>query len=387
MNVGVYHRSVGWDSVGGIAVFLQKMSMRLASRHTVTMYTSADEEVLPELRNSDVRVVQVDREHIHDLLRPLDEHVFPTSLADNLSFFFASKLAGLLDRLDGREDVLLTGLWPDDILVSRAVDVPVVYEYHSNLRQVGLGTKLHHRLSRSPVRLANSETTARTLETEASISVDGIVNPGVDLGEFEDTDGDRFDASSDHIVTVGRQHREKGIADLVRALDEMESDPILHLVGDGPHAESFDRLAVQLGVDDQVHRHGRVPRDDLLDLYASADVSCNPSHHESWCMTNFEAMAAGTPVVTSNLPAIMEYAEDGENCLLVTPGSASEIADAVDTVLQDEDLAARLAGRGRATAESYSWERQAEALEPYLYQASSNGAVWSERQSTASRGP
>jgi glycosyltransferase involved in cell wall biosynthesis len=77
-------------------------------------------------------------------------------------------------------------------------------------------------------------------------------------------------------------------------------------------------------------------------------------------------MAAGTPVVTSDLPAIREYAEDGDNCLLVPPKSPDEIAMAVRTVLEDDELAALLARRGRETAERYTWQRQSEALETHL---------------------
>jgi glycosyltransferase involved in cell wall biosynthesis len=368
MKIGIYHQRVAWNSVGGIAVFLQQMAIQLSEKHDVTVYSSADEATVPELASSNVDVVRVDRSRTMSLLRPINYFV-PDGLYSAVAFFLAARSDGTIDRINEHEDVLITGLEDDSFIVSRAVDTPTVYEYHINLGNVGFGTWLHDKVSDPAVRLANSETTARTIERELSITVDGIVTPGIDLAEFEAPERNRFDDDTDHVVTVARQHREKGIIELIEALATLSPVPTLHLVGTGKHSDQFAERAADLGIATQLRQHGRVPRDILPDMYASADVSCNPSHHESWCMTNMEAMAAGTPVVTSNLPAIREYAEDGKNCILVEPKSINDIADAIESILRDDDLANRLRDGGKATAHEYSWARQAEQLEKYLRQA------------------
>ena len=368
MKIGIYHQRVAWNSVGGIAVFLQQMAIHLSKEHDVTVYSSADEATVPELASSNVDVVRIDRSRPMSLLRPLS-YLFPSEVYGAVGFLLAARSDGIIDQINEDEDVLVTGLWTDSLLISRAVEVPTVYEYHSNLRDVGLGVRIHDKFSNPALRLANSKTTARTLEREASVTVDGVVTPGVDLAEFEAPDTDLFDDDTEHVVTVARQDRVKGIIELIEAVATLDPVPTLHLVGTGPHSDQFAERAADLGIASQLRQHGRVPRDILPDMYASADVSCNPSHHESWCMTNMEAMAAGTPVVTSNLPAIREYAEDGSNCLLVEPKSVDEIADAVESILRDDDLADRLRDGGHATAYEYSWTRQAERLEEYLRQA------------------
>lgn len=367
MKIGIYHQRVSWNSVGGIAVFLQQMAIQLSEQHDVTVYSSADEPTVPELASSDVDVVLVNRSRAKSLLRPI-KRVFSTNFHGAAAFFLAARADGTIDRINEREDVLVTGLEDDSLVVTRFLDIPAVHEYHMNLSNVGLGTWLYSTIADPTLRLANSETTAQTIERKLSITVDGIVTPGVDLAEFENLDRDRFDDDTDHVVTVARQHLEKGIMELIEAVATLDPVPTLHLVGTGKHSDRFAKRAADLGIAAQLRQHGRVPRDILPDLYASADVSCNPSHHESWCMTNMEAMAAETPVVTSNLPAIREYAEDGTNCLLVEPKSVDEIADAVESILRDDDLADRLRAEGKATAHEYSWTRQAEQLEKYLRQ-------------------
>jgi len=70
----------------------------------------------------------------------------------------------------------------------------------------------------------------------------------------------------------------------------------------------------------------------------------------------FEAMAAGRPIVASDLPSSREVLRHGENALLVPPGSASELAGALRTLLADPGLAGRLAGQAWADAPAYSWD-------------------------------
>ena len=70
----------------------------------------------------------------------------------------------------------------------------------------------------------------------------------------------------------------------------------------------------------------------------------------------FEAMAAGRPIVASDLPSSREVLRHGENALLVPPGSASELASALRSLLADSGLARRLAERAFSDAPAYSWD-------------------------------
>lgn len=363
MRVGIYHHRVAWNEVGGIAVFYRKIGVALAEAgHQVVFYSSADEEPLPELDHPNVRVVGVDRSGVQSGLRRVSGGRLPPYHQGPLSFWLAVLRSGTHRRISEEVDVLLTSLLVDDLLISRVVDVPVVYQFHGNLSSVGVGGRLRDAVSGSETLLANSWTTADRLSDDLGIEANGVVYPGVDLAEF--TPPATEPADPPEITFAGRLDEEKGVQDLIRAFAGLEADARLNVVGDGAHRDRFERLVADLGVDG-VTFHGKVPREEFPSYYHRATVACHPSHHESFGMTNVEAMAAGTPLVTTDLPAVKEYAVDGENCRIVPVGDPAAIRSALDELLSSPALRESLARGGRETAERFGWDRQASRLEEY----------------------
>jgi glycosyltransferase involved in cell wall biosynthesis len=363
MRIGVYHPNASWKKSGGIAVFYRKMSLAAAEKgHEVIFYSSADQDVLPELTHSNIIVIQIDDSVERHLLSYLNAD---THLSRSAAFWAASMRAGVRRHINQEMDVLLTGRIPDNLLLSRVVRTPVVYQFHSNLARAGIGGQLHWKIHGAEVWLANSRTTARTLENELGATVDGVVYPGVALDQFaaatETVDG------PPQITFVGRLHKEKGVQELIRAFAAIDTEADLNIVGQGAHREYFESLVDQLDVD-RVTFHGGVPDEELPRYYQEATIACHPSHHESFCMTNIEAMAASTPVVTTDLPAIQEYAVDGENCRLVSPGDAEHLTSMLEELLSSPNERARLSESGRKTAEKFSWKEQFQQLLSYCRQ-------------------
>jgi alpha-1,3-rhamnosyl/mannosyltransferase len=107
----------------------------------------------------------------------------------------------------------------------------------------------------------------------------------------------------------------------------------------------------------RVRQLGHVPEDHLPALYRGAAAFAYPSLYEGFGLPVVEAMAAGAPVLTSNVSSLPEVA--GDAALLVDPWSVPSIRDGLARLLADRDLARRLAARGRERAATFSWERHA----------------------------
>ena len=133
----------------------------------------------------------------------------------------------------------------------------------------------------------------------------------------------------------------------------------LVLAGDGPLRTRLDGPGV--------HLLGRVPDADLAPLYAGALATVLPSHLEGFGFTPLESIAAGTPAVVSDLPALRETL--GEGALFVPPGDVAALARALVAIEGDPALRARLVEAGRAAAARLSWDTCAHATHAVLARA------------------
>ena len=104
---------------------------------------------------------------------------------------------------------------------------------------------------------------------------------------------------------------------------------------------------------------GTVADAELPSWYAAADVFAFPSTKEGWGLAVLEAMSAGLPVVTSDLPVFREYLAPGRDALLVPVDSPAALAGALTSVLGDRQLAERLRAAGRTVAAKFTWDATA----------------------------
>jgi glycosyltransferase involved in cell wall biosynthesis len=110
-----------------------------------------------------------------------------------------------------------------------------------------------------------------------------------------------------------------------------------------------------LGLDDRVRFTGYIESGDVAALYSLATVFAYPSLWEGFGLPVLEAMACGTPVLTSDVSSLPEVA--GDAAVLVSPTDVEAIADGLTRLLDDAALRADLAARGLRRAASFSWER------------------------------
>ena len=184
----------------------------------------------------------------------------------------------------------------------------------------------------------------------------------------------RHDGGPPLVVAVGRLAEPKDALTLVRALAGVRGRPFTALlVGDGPDRASVEAEVRRLGLQDAVALAGT--RDDVPELLARADVFALSSRSEGAPLSILEAMAAGLPVVSSQVGGVPELVVDGETGLLVPPGDPAAMAAALGRLLADAGLRRRLGAAGRERAQRcFDVRRQRRAhLDCYARELSRRG--------------
>lgn len=161
-----------------------------------------------------------------------------------------------------------------------------------------------------------------------------------------------------YILWVGTAEPRKNLPGLLRAYRALGTADV-DLVLAGPKGWKEDVEALVAPVRERVHVLGFLPRPELEALYAEAEVLCFPSLREGFGFPVIEAMAQGTPVVTSAGTSTEELV--GDAGLVVDPRDPDAIAAALRTILDDPDLARRLGERGAVLAAECTWDRCADA--------------------------
>jgi len=171
------------------------------------------------------------------------------------------------------------------------------------------------------------------------------------------------------ILFVGRPEKRKGVGYLIRAYPHVKQsfpDARFVIVGAGDWEESPYRRYVERHNMRDIEIVGKVRDEDLPRYYRSADIVCAPAiGGESFGIVLLEAMAAGVPVVASDIEGYSQVLTSGREGLLVSRRDERALADAVCTLLQDRELRAAMGGMGLETSQAYSWERIAYQLLDY----------------------
>jgi glycosyltransferase involved in cell wall biosynthesis len=214
--------------------------------------------------------------------------------------------------------------------------------------------------------VANSPAAVRQLHQEkiAPGSIALIPN-GLDLAAFADR---KSAASIRTIVTVANLRPEKSHETLIAAARRLApSHPELRfqVVGDGPRRRHLEELVAARGLAGRVEFLGH--REDVPAILASADAFVLPSRSEAFPNSAIEAMAAGLPVIASEVGGLIDLIDHGRTGLLVPPGDSDAFAAALHSLIADAARASALGRAARADVQQrYSFERMVASFE-HLY--------------------
>jgi phosphatidyl-myo-inositol alpha-mannosyltransferase len=203
-----------------------------------------------------------------------------------------------------------------------------------------------------------------------------LISDGVDVERFGDPTLLPIPSPADGqatILFVGRLEDRKGFPYLLQAFPAVKRvvpEARLVVVGDysPAQAQPYREYARRHGLRD-IDFVGYVDAGDLPRYYRSANVFCAPSTgFEALGIVLLEAMASGTPIVTTNIEGYRTVVTSGQDGLVVPPRDPAALAQAIITLLQDPELARRLAARGCETVQRYAWPTIARRL-IHLYEA------------------
>ncbi len=196
-----------------------------------------------------------------------------------------------------------------------------------------------------------------------------VIPNGVDVARFQRAVPlARWQDGRQNILFVGRHEPRKGLLDLLKAYRLMRKAGCqcrLLIVGSGPQEREARRYVMTRRLQD-VEFLGRVSDAEKAQLYRTADVFVSPATgRESFGIVLLEAMAAGTPVVCSDIHGYKGVVRRNEQGLLVPPRDPKALAAATLRLLGDPELRARMGASGRARAEEFSWERVTAKVDDY----------------------
>jgi phosphatidylinositol alpha-mannosyltransferase len=378
LRVGMVTQSY-YPNVGGVTEHVHYLSAALRGMgHEVTVVTSGPSA------GDDCGTIRIGRNAVFPINGALVNVTVGVSLAARLRDVFRGKAFDIIHIHCPLEPTLPLAA----LMAAREFHGPVVGTFHMCARvspayEIFAG-RLRRYARRLDARIAVSEA-ARSFATRY-FPGDYITIPnGVPFDRFQDVQSrpDGLDGKPT-VLFVGRFDFRKNVPWLIsgfRRLLGLHPDCRLVLVGSGLTKPLCRLRSLDLG--NAVRFEGRVPPSRLPAYFAGADVFCSvPKGSESFGIVLLEAMAAGKPVVCTDIAGYREVVEHGVDGLLVPPGDTDALAHALHILIEDDDRRETMGLRGREKARRFDWTGIARSVER-LYAASLEGSASRAEHETA----
>ncbi len=224
---------------------------------------------------------------------------------------------------------------PDPITRGLHKTLPVIRLLIDTVRKAGFRRTLRTADRIVVVNEAVAKYCASFIEDDEKISV---IPYGVDMEffSFSERDPDNTD-----IAAIGLLKERKGFDDLLEAFPavvEAHPNAHLHIFGDGPQQEELEALARTEGIADKTTFHGYVSHTTIRDFLSECRLFVHPSHSEGFSHVRLEALASGCPTIGTDIMGADGMVVDGETGISVQPGDRKELAEAMITLLSNDEL-------------------------------------------------
>jgi phosphatidylinositol alpha-mannosyltransferase len=346
-----------WNAPGGVQVHVRQLAGTLRARDHETLVVAPGAHPSPD---AGVRIVG------RPVRVPYGGTVAPIS-------FSPGSWRGVKASLDAFEPDVVHAHEPftpsTSMLAVLAATGPVVATFHAYLdrsRLMDASAPILRQIDRRiDASVAVSDAAAAFVRRIRRGSIE-IVPNGVDVDLFgKPAEPPEGLPAGRRILWVNRLDPQKGFGVMVQAFDLLAREmKDVHMLIAGEGRDRVSLRSLPRPARNRVIPLGTVPHDELPRFHAAADVFCSPAvGQESFGIVLVEAMAAGVPVVATDIPGYREVVRNGEDGLLVPPNDHVALADAIRRILSEPELASALAAAGRARAQSFSWDAVVPRLE------------------------
>lgn len=345
-----------WDAPGGVQTHVRQLAVRLRGLgHEVLVVAPSSTRPAEPFVRSVGRPIRI----------PYNESVAPVAPTLGARSRVRAALAAFHPDVVHAHEPMVPGV---GMFAVRATERPVVGTFHAfaqrSLLFSAAGPMLRPLWRRLDARIAVSGAAAAFVRRRLGQDGIRVIPNGVEVDQFLDAQPADLPQGR-RILFVNRLDRRKGFPVMVEAfrrLAERRPDAILVVAGDGRDRSAVAALPTSLRM--RVVMLGSVPHADLPPYHAACEVFCAPATgRESFGIVLVEAMAAGLPVVATDIPGYREVVRDGVEGLLVPPSDPAAVAGALDRILGDTDVAEALGAAGRERARRYSWDAVAVEVE------------------------
>ena len=319
--------------IGGVEIAVEEISRRLVKRGIETTVLTTDPSGL------------LQREEIIDqvVVRRFK------SWAPGEAFYFSSDLKNHLRKNSKEYDIVHAhsyAAFPALYAAQAKNEARLVFNPHYH----GTGHTFLRRILHLPYRLlgrrifkaadklvfvSQYEKNLASRHFKIDVEKSTVIPNGLNLEEFMNLKHSKKQSTNNgtrELLFVGRLEEYKGVQYIMKALPQLEQGTSLSVVGKGPFKKNLIQLATKLNIADRLTFYQDLPREELLQKYADADVFILLSKREAYGISVAEALCAKTPCIVANTSALTEWI-DGENCFGIDyPINITRLVGLIDSV-------------------------------------------------------
>ncbi|RXG33524.1 glycosyltransferase family 4 protein [Methanohalophilus sp. WG1-DM] len=210
--------------------------------------------------------------------------------------------------------------------------------------------------------VTNSHFTSKFIHNTYALT-SKVIYPGVDINKFKP-----LNEKENIVFNASRLYKFKKVDILIKAMSSIKNAQ-LYIAGDGEEKDNLVNLTNELGITDKVFFTGNLNDEQLNNYYSKAKVVVFPAENEAFGIAQLEAMAAGTPAISTRSGGVVETILDNETGFLVESNNIDEISTKIKEILDDDELCISMAKKARIHVENnFTWDIAAKRLDEFFLQ-------------------